>query len=108
MSPVPLLRLVAHGEAAAWCRYVHTHRERYSAEALAVLDDGNITGVDIATHAAFDLQLFASTSVFGRLLSTIDSFGNYTAEQEEHAARVDPTWGTRAYLRGRDARGDFE
>ena len=73
-----------------------------------MLDDGNITGLDIATHAAFDLQLFVSTSVFGRLLSTMDSYGNYTVEQAELAAKIDPTWGTRQYLRERDARGEFD
>jgi acyl-homoserine-lactone acylase len=94
--------------AAGFTEYAQTHRERFSAGGLAVLDDGNITGLDIASHSAFDLQLFASTSVFGRLLSTIDSLGAYTAEQAELAARIDPTWAIRKHLRGRDARGEFD
>lgn len=34
--------------------------------------------------------------------------GNYTAEQKAWAAKVDPTWSHREYLRGRDARGEFD
>eukprot|EP01043_Picozoa_sp_COSAG02_P068757 COSAG02_NODE_11533_length_1704_cov_1.506542_1_plen_379_part_10 len=94
--------------AAGFSEYVHTHRERYSAEALAVIDDGNITGLDIATHSAFDLQLFVSTSVFGRLIQAIDAGSNYTAAEVELAESIDPTWSTRKYLRGRDERGDFD
>ena len=44
--------------------------------------------MDIASHAAFDLQLFVSTSVFGRLLQQMDRWGNYTEAQAAHAAKV--------------------
>ena len=101
-------RSIFDAYAAGFSEYAHTHRERFSPEGLAVLDDGNITGRDVASHSAFDLQLFVSTSVFGRLLSTVDSFGNYTTEQSALAAKIDPTWATREYLRGRDARGEFD
>ena len=101
-------RSLFDGFAAGFSEYVHTHRERFSAEALAVIDDGNITGIDIAAHSAFDLQLFVSTSVFGRLLQTMDAYGNYTEAEAALAARIDPTWSTREYLRGRDARGEFD
>ena len=46
--------------------------------------------MDIASHAAFDLQLFVSTSVFGRLLQQMDRWGNYTEAQAAHAAKVAP------------------
>ena len=44
--------------------------------------------MDIASHAAFDLQLFVSTSVFGRLLQQMDRWGNYTEAQAARAAKV--------------------
>lgn len=93
--------------AAGFSEYVQTHREQFSPEGLAFFDDGNITGVDIATHSAFDLQLFVSTSVFGRLIEVMDEWetkGNYTAAQK----KMDPTWAHREHLRGRDARGEFD
>jgi acyl-homoserine-lactone acylase len=104
-------REIMDGFAAGFTNYVNAHRDRFSPEALAVIDDpmyGGITGLDIAAHSAFDLQLFVSTSVFGRLLSTMDGWQEYTPAQAANASRTDPTWGFRQYLRTRDARGDFD
>jgi acyl-homoserine-lactone acylase len=97
--------------AAGFTDYVTQHRERFSAEGLAVVDDpmyGGIVGQDVAAHSAFDLQLFVSTSVFGRLFSTLDSFGDLSAAQQRNASRIDPTWFMRDHLESRDARGDFD
>ena len=38
----------------------------------------------------------------------MDSYGNYTEAQSALAAQIDPTWAIREYLRGRDARGEFD
>jgi acyl-homoserine-lactone acylase len=100
-------REIMDGFAAGFSEYVQANRGRFSEGGLAVVDDGNITGLDIATHSAFNLQLFVSTSVFGRLIDTLDAQRNYSAAEAELAARIDPTWAHREYLRRRDARGDF-
>jgi acyl-homoserine-lactone acylase len=97
--------------AAGFTDYVQAHRGRFTPEGLRVVDDpmyGGITGQDIAAHSAFDLQLFVSTSVFGRLFSTLDAMPDYTAEQQRNALKIDPTWYLREYLRGRDKKGDFD
>ena len=97
--------------AAGFTDYVQQHRSRFSVEGLAVVDDpmyGGISGLDVASHSAFDLQLFVSTSVFGRLFSVLETTGNLTAAQQRNASATDPTWFMRDYLRQRDARGDFD
>lgn len=50
--------------AAGFNDYVRSHEERFSAEALAV---DPITGIDIAIHSQFDLQLFVSQDALGRV-----------------------------------------
>ena len=96
--------------AAGFTGYVQQHRSRFSAEGLAVVDDpmyGGITGLDVASHSAFDLQLFVSTSVFGRLFSVLESIGDLSDTERRNASQIDPTWFVRDYLHRRDARGDF-
>jgi hypothetical protein len=105
-------REIVDGFADGFSEYIRTNRDKFSEGGLRVFDDPaygkHITGEDVATHSSFVLQLFVSTSVIGRLLETIDEFGNYTDEQTARSAAVDPTWPFRKHLQTRDARGEFD